>query len=156
MSDFDRAVEVIFKVEGYDKVIVDEGGLTKWGISKNANPDIDIENLTKDQAKGLYRARYWDTVRAEEMAWPLNLFVFDAAVNQGVGAAIKMLQSAVGAAQDGVLGRKSMALIGALPPKELAASYMSKRALRYVGTRNFDKYGYGWFARLFRVSAASL
>lgn len=156
MSDFDRAVEIIFKVEGYDKVIVDEGGLTKWGISKNANPDVDIANLTRAQAKAIYKARYWDPVRCDDMAWPLNLCVFDAAVNQGVGPAARMLQAAVGVAQDGILGIKTMARVNALPPKELGASYMAKRALRYVGTKNFDKYGYGWFARLFRVAAASV
>ena len=155
MTDFDRAVEVIFRVEGYDKQIVDEGGLTKWGISKNANPDLDIASLTKEQAKEIYRQRYWLPVRGDELAWPLNLCVFDAAVNQGNDAAIKMLQAAVGVAADGRLGAKTLAAVKHMPAVAMAQSYMAKRALRYVGTRNFDKYGYGWFSRLFRVLSAS-
>lgn len=152
-SDFKRAIEIILDLEGGDKVIVDTGGLTKWGISQRAYPSVDIRSLTKEDAMALYYRDYWQSVKAGEMAWPISLFVFDAAVNQGTGAAAKMLQAAAGGLSiDGILGRKSMARIASRPPSELSASFMAKRALRYTGTRKFDKYGYGWFRRLFLVS----
>lgn len=150
--EFKRAVEVIFAVEGYDKVIVDEGGLTKWGISARGNPDLDIRSLTREQAAKIYHDRYWAPVRADELPWPLSLFVFDAAVNHGVDPAVRMLQRAVGVPVDGRLGPKTLSRTRAMGG-EAAALFMAQRCLRYTGTRNFDKNGYGWFARLFRVSA---
>ena len=150
--DFDRAVEVIFELEGYDEAVVDSGGFTRWGISTKAHPDVDIANLTKEGATKIYYDEYWLKVRADQLAWPLSIYVFDAGVNQGVKSAKKMLQDAAGGLKiDGWIGQKSLARIGRLPPKELAARFMAKRCQRYAGTRHYDKYGYGWFARLFRL-----
>lgn len=154
--DFDRAVEIIFELEGYDEVIVDSGGLTKWGISQRAYPGVDIEALTKQDAKDLYQRDYWIASGAQRFAWPLNLYLFDAAVNQGVTAAIKMLQDAAGGLSiDGRLGRRTQTRVLSIAPQEMAARFMGKRAMRYAGTRHFDKYGYGWFSRLFRISSKS-
>lgn len=156
VRDFDRALDIIFDLEGGDKVIVDTGGLTKWGISQRAYPDTDIRSLTREDAAKLYERDYWDAVAAEEFAWPLNLYLFDAAVNQGVGAASKMLQDAAGNLRvDGIIGRATRARVQSQPPRELAARFMAKRAMRYTGTRAFDQYGYGWMARLFRVTLRS-
>lgn len=151
-AQFFRAVDIILDLEGEDKVIVDTGGLTKYGISQRAYPDLDIRNLTEADAKRIYFEDYWSAVSGDDFAWPLNLLVFDAAVNQGVSAASKMLQKAAGGlVVDGVLGRKTKARVSSVPPKEMAARYMARRALRYTGTRAFDKYGYGWMSRLFRI-----
>lgn len=151
--DFERAVAIILDLEGGAKLVTDTGGLTKYGISQRAYPDLDIRNLSQRDAELIYYRDYWMPARCGDFAWPLALFVFDAAVNQGVGAATKMLQDAAGGlAVDGILGKRSLARIQSLPPKEIAASFMAKRALRYSGTRSFDKYGYGWMRRLFLVS----
>mgnify|MGYP003149201708 FL=1 len=37
----------------------DPGGLTKFGISKRSNPDVDIENLSEDDAVLIYLEKYW-------------------------------------------------------------------------------------------------
>ena len=151
-NDFNRAVEIILELEGGDKVIVDTGGLTKWGISQRAYPDMDIKALTKPDAVALYEDDYWVQVQGDSFSWPLNLFLFDAAVNQGVKTAIRMLQQAAGGlAVDGLLGPRTRARVQSLDPLEISALFMAQRALRYTGTRSFDKYGRGWFARLFRV-----
>jgi lysozyme family protein len=156
MSEFKKALDLIFKLEGYDTVTNDPddpGGLTKWGISKRAHPEVDVENLTREGAGQIYHRDYWEMASCDRLPWPLNLFVFDAAVNQGVIPAKKMLQAATGrTAADGIFGPKTMAAIAHWPSDELAARFMAKRALRYVGTRNFDKYGYGWLKRLALVA----
>lgn len=151
--EFKRAVEITFEVEGYDKVITDSGGLTKWGISQRAFPNLDIRSLTREDAQKLYWLNYWQPVRADDLSWPLSMYVYDAAVNQGCDAAARMLQAAVSAPIDGILGPQTMKKAKAANPAELAALFMAKRCQRYVGTRGFDQYGYGWFARLFRVAA---
>jgi lysozyme family protein len=78
----------------------------------------------------------------------MNMFVFDAAVNQGVEPAIMMLQKTLKIAQDGILG--VVTLKAAQDARDQAVSmYLADRALRYIGTRNFDQYGRGWLRRLF-------
>ena len=151
-SEFTHAINIIIDLEGGDKVIVDTGGLTKWGISQRAYPDLDIKSLTREDAENIYYKDYWRKVQAHEFAWPLNLFLFDAAVNQGVNAAAKMLQDAAGNLKiDGIIGRKTRARVNDIEVEALSVRFMAKRALRYTGTRKFNVYGYGWFSRLFRI-----
>jgi lysozyme family protein len=82
---------------------------TKYGISAASYPDIDIENLTKDQAIAIFRRDYWDMLKLSEIdsnriAWK----VFDLAVNCGRRTASKILQEAVGATIDGIIGYKTL------------------------------------------------
>lgn len=91
-ANFDQAVEFVLEREGYlsnDKF--DRGGLTKYGISQKANPDIDVRNLTREDAIAIYKDRYWDAIGADGMDMATALVAFDSAVNHGVGNARKML-----------------------------------------------------------------
>ena len=152
MSRFDIAFAKIIYVEsGYSNDPEDMGGETNFGISKRQYPGEDIKKMTAERAKILYRRDYWDKVKGDELPSPLDLFMFDAAVNQGVEAAIKMLQKSFGIAQDGVFGVKTMQKAKASTP-ETNALFMAERALRYAGTRSFDRFGKGWFKRLFIVT----
>lgn len=154
MTDFDKAFDLIIGVEGgYSNDPKDTGGETNWGISKRAYPTVDIKNLTKEQAKAIYAVDYWAKIKGDELPYPLNVFVFDAAVNQGTDAAIKVLQKTLSVAQDGILGSQTIKAAKGLN-KEATALYMADRALRYIGTRSFDVYGRGWFKRLFVVAGA--
>jgi len=88
MKDFERAMEFVFRWEGgYVFDPADPGGETHWGISRRAYPMLDIKDLTKDDAKDIYRSRYWDRAGCGELLWPLNMVVFDTAVNMGVSRA---------------------------------------------------------------------
>lgn len=69
----------------------DSGGMTKYGISKRAYPNLDIANLTKEQAKEIYKNDYWKASAAHRYNWPMCLAVFDAAVNVGVSRARRWL-----------------------------------------------------------------
>lgn len=156
MTDFDKAFEIVLDLEGRGEVVIDTGGVTKWGISQRAYPDVDIRSLTKEDAKEIYQRDYWDWTKGDALSWPLNIYLFDAAVNQGVTAAIKMLQKAAGGlAVDGIFGHRTLAQTTMQDQEDLAARFMAQRALRYSGTRAFDKYGYGWFSRLFRIASRS-
>jgi lysozyme family protein len=126
----------------------DPGGATKFGISQRSYPNVDIKNLTIDQAKAILRADYWDAVCGDELPDPLSHLVFDAAVNQGVHVAKCLMQEALGVKVDGVIGKVTLAAARGSTNKE-CAKFMSLRAMRYIGTKNFDIYGKGWFNRLF-------
>lgn len=131
----------------------DKGELrgTKYGIAAHVYPDLDIANLTLEQAKAVYRRDYWDHVRGDELPWPLALYVFDAAVNQGPAVAIFLLQDALGVQSDGLLGPITLAAAKTATARRMD-KFMALRARRYVATRNFNVFGTGWFTRLFSVT----
>lgn len=151
VNNFDQAFTGVIGVEGgYSNDPNDPGGETKYGISKRAYPDENIPNMTLERAKMLYKRDYWDAAKCDLTPYPLDVLVFDAAVNQGVEPAIKMLQKVLNVAQDGVFGADTQRKVKDAG-KECCALYMAERALRYTGTRNFDRFGRGWFKRLFIV-----
>lgn len=87
----------------------DSGGETKFGISKNAYPDIDIASLTLDDARSIYKKDYYDELNADEIKdEQLRLQVVDFGVNAGVYGSAKLLQRIVGAKEDGQIGKKTL------------------------------------------------
>ena len=89
-KNFDRAIDFVLRHEGgYVNDPRDPGGETNFGISRRAYPTLDIKNLTKEQATGIYRKDYWDKVGGDILPWPWDLILFDTAVNQGVAWAIR-------------------------------------------------------------------
>lgn len=96
-SSFEEATKFIFKREGgYANDPDDSGGETNFGISTNANPDIDVKKLTPDTAKQLYKERYWDAIDADNIPEDMRLQVYDTAVNMGVGAAKQLYAESEG------------------------------------------------------------
>ena len=92
---FSLAIKFTLRWEGgYVNHPSDPGGETKFGISKRAYPDVDIKNLTEDQAKNIYYQDYWLPAGCEDLEPLLAICVFDAAVNVGVRRAKKWLDQA--------------------------------------------------------------
>jgi lysozyme family protein len=92
-SDFRQAMDFVFRWEGgYGNDPNDPGGETHFGISKRAYPHLDIKNLTKEEAEAIYHEDYWNKAKCPELSYPLDMVVFDTAVNLGVGRALGFLQ----------------------------------------------------------------
>jgi len=88
MDYFEPIVKFVLEREGgYINHPADPGGETKYGISKRAYPMEDIKNLTVERAKFLYKRDYYDKAVDEKMTFGQAAFMFDTAVNMGVGAA---------------------------------------------------------------------
>ena len=92
VNDFRKAMEFVALHEwgnrkdgGYTNNPVDPGGETKYGISKRAHPNEDIKNLTPERALAIYDEEYWTKAGCDSIPFPLNVVVFDSAVNCGVG-----------------------------------------------------------------------
>lgn len=89
-DNFDRSIKFVLKWEGdYVNDPSDPGGETNFGISKRAFPMLDIKSLTEDEARDIYRTRYWEKAGCDNLDWPMCLVVFDAAVNCGVTRALE-------------------------------------------------------------------
>lgn len=102
------------KATGYVNDPDDTGGETKFGVAKNANPELNIAKLTWDAAKRVYYKKYWlagDCADIASFAPKLAMLHFDGCVNHGNGRAARMLQEAVGATIDGDIGPKSLEAI---------------------------------------------
>lgn len=158
---FERAINIILRREGgylsAEEAAKqgDPGGETKYGISKRAYPEINIADLTREQAIDIYRKDYWEPIHGDSIPWPLALFVFDSAVNQGTHAAIRMMQKALGTNDDGVIGTTTLGLLGNAREWH-AAKFMAIRARRYAMSSNFDAFGDGWLTRMFIVTMESM
>lgn len=137
----------------------DKGGLTRWGISKRAHPEVDVATLTRDDAVDIYRSKYFDAARIADLPLMLAKMAFDGAVNHGVPATVFALQSAYNSGRfggalkvDGVIGDKTVAAIAALSPAEvldLTMRYAAERMKRYGSDATWSSNGNGWSNRLF-------
>lgn len=83
---------------GYVNDPDDPGGETNYGLSRRAYPDLDIRNLTLEQAALIYRRDYWEAPgfnRVADVSPALAERLFDLGVNCGTATAAKMLQRAI-------------------------------------------------------------
>ena len=154
MNYFDRVMDVIMsdRIEGgLVNNPKDPGGMTKYGISKRAYPELDIEKLTPEDAREIYRTDYWDKIHGHLLPWPLCLFVMDAAVNQGVAPAVEMLQKTLGVKVDGVMGIVTTTAAAKRKQAEVLPAFLTARMTRYIKTKGFEDFGAGWFNRIFRL-----
>ena len=69
-----------------------------------------MKQLTKDDIKPMYKARYWDVVQGDHLPSGVDISVADFGVNAGPSRAAKRLQRVVMATQDGKIGSKTRPL----------------------------------------------
>lgn len=138
----------------------DRGGLTRFGISQNAFPGLDIAALDREDAQLIYYEHYWLAAHCNELPDVLREIVFDCAVNQGVRTAIRLLQRAIGTAADGVFGPKSRAALRLADPFHTFFNILSGRRRRYVALCRRDQrqlaHLNGWLNRLDKVTHSTL
>lgn len=148
-ADFITLIDRVLGHEGgYVNDPQDPGGETRWGISKRAYPHEDIAHLSRDMAIELYRRDYWLTIRGPELPRAIAFQVLDTAVNHGPETAIRLLQGAAGAEQDGVIGPNTMLALSSMPPLELLARFNSARIYFYTELKKWPRFGRGWAQRV--------
>ena len=154
--NFEKAALFTLMCEGpMSNDATDPGGLTKFGISKANHPNVDIANLTKEQALDIYYSEYWCPVGCELLAFAFALAVFECSANQGPKTAIELLQSAIGVGVDGDFGPATeKAVSSCRSSPSVLASFLALRVQRYVAIKDSNPAEYevdnkGWFRRLF-------
>lgn len=161
---FDRALAHVLEMEGgYSDDPHDPGGPTNRGITLGVFAAWRKRTVTKASRAGLlrdlkaidaatvreiYRRRYWDLSHADALPAPLALMHFDAAVNHGVGTAIRFLQEAVGVTADGEIGPETRRAVAQGPLADTLAAYAAIRARRYRALPHFWRFGRGWLRRV--------
>lgn len=127
---FDDAFKIVLDFEGgYSNDPADKGGETNYGITASTlnsakakgwvPSNITIKNIKLDHAKTIYKKGYWDVVKADSLPDPLDLIIFDAAINHGPNAAVKLLQGSLNSilnvgtslVVDGIIGPKTLSAV---------------------------------------------
>ncbi|MCF7536142.1 glycoside hydrolase family 108 protein [Pseudomonas petrae] len=161
MTGFDLAFERVIGHEGgfgadpkdrgnWTTGVINQGTLrgTKFGISAISYPDLDIKNLTLEQAKRIYQRDFWDRAKADEYDPAIAYQLFDIAVNNGNGNAVRMLQRAAGVVDDGQIGPMSIAAVKAMSITDVIMRLNAERILFVTKLSTFSIYGKGWMNRV--------
>jgi lysozyme family protein len=129
---------------------------TKYGISASAYPDLDIANLTLDQAKTIYYTDYYAPIQGDMWPAPLSLILFDGAINQGISSVVKSLQAAIGVTQDGNLGiiteNSTNSFIKEYTNTYLCSLVLKNRLESYMNDSDWAINKDGWINRLFTIA----
>jgi len=129
---------VIDNLEGGDAIAQEpDGAIAKYGINSKWNPDVDVENLTREGAAAVYKEKYWNAYGIEEVPENMRLLAFDIAVNHRSDFAKKIIEKI----KD-----------GADPDKVMNARLMEYHRLKSADPEKYGKYWDGWVDRLAKVS----
>jgi lysozyme family protein len=128
----------------------DPGGITKYGISKKSYPNVDIANLTKEQAGEIYMRDYWSKLPSD-IPQSVKFLAFDFGVNAGINRAIKTIQKAIGTDPDGAWGRLSSAALAHHKERDVLINFTVERQIFYSGLPTFPVFGKGWLRRTLRA-----
>lgn len=151
--DFDTAFHRLLGHEGgYVDHPSDPGGATCWGVTERVARENGYQGPMRDLpvsiAKQIYRAKYWDSVRAEDLPAGVRYPLFDAAVNSGTGQATRWLQRAVGVADDGRLGPITIAAAHAADAQLVARRMLGQRLRFMTDLSTWPTFGKGWARRI--------
>lgn len=126
-------------------------GVTQFNWEQHVGHQVthdDMRQLTPTDVEPLYKKKYWDVVRADELPSGIDYMVFDMGVNAGPGRSIKLLQTAVGVTADGGFGPMTMAAVQAIDPVTLIERFSAEKIVFYRSLDSFTVYGTGWLNRV--------
>lgn len=151
--NFDAAFDLLLKHEGgYSDHAADPGGKTRYGITEAVAREVgykgDMRELPLDLAKRIYKDKYWDAVKAEQLPPACRYAVFDAAVNSHVRQSILWLQRALGVSPDGIIGVQTLAAANMGNPDALRMRILSQRLKFMASLSNWPEFSRGWAMRI--------
>ena len=151
-DNFDECLKMLLHHEGgYVNHPSDPGGETNLGVTKKVYQEWggtkDMKDLTVEDVAPIYKKEYWDRCKCDDLESGVDWAVFDWAVNSGTGRAAKAIQKICGAAQDGAIGPKTLALIGTQNTQYVIEEFGKIRQDFYESLKTFDTFGKGWTRR---------
>jgi len=160
-DNFDECLKMLLHHEGgYVNHPKDPGGETNLGVTKRVyekwGGTKDMKDLTVEDVAPIYKKEYWDKCKCDDLESGVDWAVFDWAVNSGTGRAAKAIQKICGAAQDGAIGPKTLALIGTQNTQYVIEEFGKIRQDFYESLKTFDTFGKGWTRRNKETTAKAL
>lgn len=156
---FEEALSHVLRHEGgYSNHSSDPGGETNYGITvavaRSAGYQGPMRNIPMDLVRQIYRRDYWEKAKCDHLPDSVRLIHFDSAVNSGVTRASRWLQTASGAAADGIIGPNTLRAVAA-NERGLALRYAALRLTFLASLGTFSTFGKGWVRRVSDVMAHS-
>jgi lysozyme family protein len=166
-ENFDKCLALMLAHEGgFVNHPQDPGGMTNLGVTKRVweewvGHEVDkkqMRALTPETVAPLYKRKYWDACRSDDLVSGVDYVVFDVAVNSGAGRAVKFLQSCVGVDADGGFGPRTLdaVKIAEQDPERLIELYSAKRLEFLQSLKTFETFGKGWSRRVAEVKEKAL
>lgn len=113
MSRYDYCLRHVLGAEGgLSDHPLDGGGRTNFGVTQDTYDDYrmshgrpvrPVDEIEREEVRQIYWT-YWRDGKCSQLPEPLDLYVFDMAVNSGARRAIKTLQQCLGVTPDGIYG----------------------------------------------------
>jgi len=162
---FGRALSLVLRHEGgYVDHPADPGGPTNLGVTIGTLSDwlgrpatrAEVKSLTVPAVAPIYRRKYWDKVKGDDLPAGVDYCVFDAAVNSGPGRAIKWLQRACSVTTDGVIGPLTLKAARDLPAAVVINRMCDDRLEFLKGLPTWKAFGKGWTMRVEGVRKEAL
>ena len=159
----DALAAVLHHEGGYVNHPSDPGGRTNLGCTQRVWEEwvghpVDekaMRALTPTDVAPLYKAKYWDKVKGDELPDGVDYIVFDAAINSGPGRAAKWLQQAVGAVPDGAIGPGTLGKVAAMPVSDIVEKYQQIRLEFLQSLSTWSTFGKGWGRRVQEVQVTA-
>jgi lysozyme family protein len=164
-SNWKKSFEMMLASEGgYVNHPSDPGGMTNLGVTKRVweewtgreSNEAEMRALTPELVETLYKVRFWDACRCDEMPSGIDYLVFDFAVNAGPSCSAKILQEAVGVDADGMIGPVTLAAVKAQDPDWLIEQFSQAKKDFYRSLGTFETFGKGWLDRIEQVKVKSI
>jgi len=170
-EDFPKAMSAVLVYEGgYSNHPRDPGGVTLEGIIQRVydgyrkRKGLATRTLVPSmrgtpewiaERDEIYRAQYWNAVRADELPQGVDIVVMDCAVNSGPYQAAMWLQRALGMADcDGHIGEGTLMAAMSYPDHDkLIAGILARRLGMLQHLSTWDAFGKGWERRVSSVRA---
>lgn len=163
--NFDACLAEVLKHEGgWSDHPKDPGGATMKGVTIGTFAQFKGRKVTKDELRAIsdadlraiYRRKYWDVVRGDDLPAGLDLVAFDAAVNSGPARGARWLQMAVGVEVDGKIGPATIAATGNTYVPAAIERAIAFRLSFLRNLKTWPTFGKGWQRRVDDVKAAAL
>jgi lysozyme family protein len=164
-DSYDEALRRVLAHEGgYTDHPSDPGGPTNFGITIHdfrkyvkANATAgDVRRMDVATAKDIYRAKYWNALRCDELPAGLDYAMFDYGVNSGTARAPKVLHRLLGMGEGTRITDATIAAAARHDPASLIGRLCDERFAFLKSLRTWPVFGKGWGRRLTEVRAAAL
>jgi len=121
---------------------------TKYGIAANTYGDVDIKNLTIEDAKKIYYRDWWLKAGADQLDGAIVFQMWDFAVNAGMSTARRALQRAARVADDGQIGPLTIRAVRSMSTTDVLMRFNAQRLKHYTGLSTWPNFGKGWTNRV--------
>jgi lysozyme family protein len=158
-ENFEKSLALVLKHEGgFVNDPMDSGGMTNLGVTKavweayvgHPVSEADMRALTPATVAPMYKAKYWNACKCDDLPTGLDYAIFDFAINAGVGRSVKILQTAVGVTADGAIGAITFAKVAEHNAEELLQKFSDAKTAFYK-TLNNPRFEKGWLNRVAEV-----